>query len=65
MLHEGLSLRQTVVHPQRNAWARPWLGILSKTPEPHIACCFIFVHPLFSCLNPIFKNTGLLSVVAF
>ena len=39
-------------------------GIFSYTPEPHIAFCPIFVHPLFPCLNPIFKNGSFLSVVA-
>ena len=31
-------------------------GIFSCTPEPHIAFCPIFVHALFPCLNPMFKN---------
>ena len=38
--------------------------IFSYTPEPHIAFCSIFVHPLLPCLNPIFKNGSFLSVVA-
>ena len=39
-------------------------GIFSRTPEPHIAFCPIFVHALFPCLNPMFKNGSFLSVVA-
>ena len=39
-------------------------GIFSCTPELHVAFCPIFVHPLFPCLNPIFKNGSFLSVVA-
>ena len=35
------------------------------TPEPHIAFCNIFVHPLFPVFEPKLKNRSFLSVVAF
>ena len=41
-----------------------WRFFFSFTPEPHIAFCPIFVHPLFPVFDPIFKNGTFLSVVA-
>ena len=29
-----------------------WVGIFSCTPEPHVAFCPIFVHPLFPVFEP-------------
>ena len=42
--------------------SRSGIFIFSYKPEPNIAFCPIFVHPL-SCLNPTFKNGSFLSVV--
>ena len=45
---------------------RKTTGIFSYTPEPHIAFCPIFVHPLFPVFEPPYsKNGSFLSVVAF
>ena len=39
-------------HPIPEGMLRHSLGIFSYTPEPHIAFCPIFVHPLFPVFEP-------------